>query len=37
MRYSREHKQETHDRIVKKASVRLREKRALTASASPTS
>lgn len=26
MRYSREHKQETHDRIVKKASVRLREK-----------
>ena len=26
MRYSKEHKQETHDRIVKKASVRLREK-----------
>ena len=26
MRYSREHKLETHDRIVKKASVRLREK-----------
>ncbi len=26
MRYSREHKQETHARIVKKASVRLREK-----------
>ena len=26
MRYSREHKQETHDRIVRKASVRLREK-----------
>ena len=26
MRYSREHKQETHERIVKKASVRLREK-----------
>lgn len=26
MRYSPEHKQETHDRIVKKASVRLREK-----------
>lgn len=26
MRYSREHKQETHGRIVKKASVRLREK-----------
>ena len=26
MRYSREHKQETHDRIVKKAAVRLREK-----------
>ncbi|MCK1735324.1 TetR/AcrR family transcriptional regulator [Bradyrhizobium sp. 138] len=26
MRYSREHKQETHDRIVKKASVRLRER-----------
>ncbi|AWL96624.1 TetR/AcrR family transcriptional regulator [Bradyrhizobium ottawaense] len=26
MRYSREHKQETHDRIVKRASVRLREK-----------
>ena len=26
MRYSREHKQETHDRIVKKASMRLREK-----------
>jgi TetR/AcrR family transcriptional repressor of nem operon len=26
MRYSREHKQETHDRIVQKASVRLREK-----------
>jgi TetR/AcrR family transcriptional repressor of nem operon len=26
MRYSREHKQETHTRIVKKASVRLREK-----------
>jgi TetR/AcrR family transcriptional repressor of nem operon len=26
MRYSREHKQQTHDRIVKKASVRLREK-----------
>jgi TetR/AcrR family transcriptional repressor of nem operon len=26
MRYSREHKIETHDRIVKKASVRLREK-----------
>jgi TetR/AcrR family transcriptional repressor of nem operon len=26
MRYSREHKQETHDRIVKKASIRLREK-----------
>ena len=25
MRYSREHKQETHDRIVRKASVRLRE------------
>ncbi len=36
MRYSREHKQETHDRIVKKASVRLREK-GPTASASPTS
>jgi TetR/AcrR family transcriptional repressor of nem operon len=26
MRYSREHKQETHDRIVRKASTRLREK-----------
>jgi len=26
MRYSKEHKQETHERIVKKASVRLREK-----------
>src|SRR5258705_1072535 len=26
MRYSKEHKQETHGRIVKKASVRLREK-----------
>ncbi len=26
MRYSREHKLETHDRIVKKASVRIREK-----------
>ena len=26
MRYSREHKLETHARIVKKASVRLREK-----------
>jgi TetR/AcrR family transcriptional repressor of nem operon len=26
MRYSREHKQETHARIVKKASIRLREK-----------
>src|ERR1700759_3085831 len=26
MRYSKEHKQETHDRIVRKASVRLREK-----------
>src|SRR3982750_2595987 len=26
MRYSKEHKQETHARIVKKASVRLREK-----------
>ena len=26
MRYSREHKQDTHDRIVRKASVRLREK-----------
>jgi TetR/AcrR family transcriptional regulator, transcriptional repressor for nem operon len=26
MRYSKEHKQETHTRIVKKASVRLREK-----------
>jgi TetR/AcrR family transcriptional repressor of nem operon len=26
MRYSREHTQETHDRIVKKASMRLREK-----------
>ena len=26
MRYSREHKQETHARIVRKASVRLREK-----------
>jgi len=26
MRYSKEHKQETHDRIVKRASVRLREK-----------
>jgi TetR/AcrR family transcriptional repressor of nem operon len=26
MRYSREHKQETHERIVKRASVRLREK-----------
>lgn len=26
MRYSREHKQETHDRIVRRASVRLREK-----------
>jgi TetR/AcrR family transcriptional regulator, transcriptional repressor for nem operon len=26
MRYSKEHKQETHSRIVKKASVRLREK-----------
>jgi TetR/AcrR family transcriptional regulator, transcriptional repressor for nem operon len=26
MRYSREHKQETHSRIVRKASVRLREK-----------
>jgi len=26
MRYSREHKQETHERIVRKASVRLREK-----------
>src|SRR5690349_7810605 len=26
MRYSREHKQETHTRIVKKASVRLRER-----------
>ena len=26
MRYSSEHKQETHDRIVRKASVRLREK-----------
>ena len=26
MRYSREHKQETHTRIVRKASVRLREK-----------
>ena len=26
MRYSREHNQETHDRIVRKASVRLREK-----------
>jgi TetR/AcrR family transcriptional repressor of nem operon len=26
MRYSREHKQETHDRIVRKASVRLRER-----------
>jgi len=26
MRYSREHKLETHDRIVKRASVRLREK-----------
>ncbi len=26
MRYSREHKQETHNRIVRKASVRLREK-----------
>src|SRR4029077_2407451 len=26
MRYSREHKQETHERIVKKASARLREK-----------
>ncbi|WJR75434.1 TetR/AcrR family transcriptional regulator [Bradyrhizobium sp. NP1] len=26
MRYSREHKQETHQRIVRKASVRLREK-----------
>src|SRR5580693_8687710 len=26
MRYSKEHKLETHDRIVKKASVRLREK-----------
>jgi TetR/AcrR family transcriptional regulator, transcriptional repressor for nem operon len=26
MRYSRDHKQETHDRIVRKASVRLREK-----------
>src|SRR5438309_11567847 len=26
MRYSKEHKQETHARIVKKASIRLREK-----------
>ena len=26
MRYSKEHKQETHERIVKKASIRLREK-----------
>jgi TetR/AcrR family transcriptional regulator, transcriptional repressor for nem operon len=26
MRYSKEHKQETHDRIVRKASIRLREK-----------
>ncbi len=26
MRYSKEHKQETHERIVKKASVRLHEK-----------
>ena len=26
MRYSKEHKQETHERIVRKASVRLREK-----------
>jgi TetR/AcrR family transcriptional regulator, transcriptional repressor for nem operon len=26
MRYSKEHKQETHDRIVRKASVRLRER-----------
>ena len=26
MRYSKEHKQETHDRIVRKASVRMREK-----------
>ena len=26
MRYSKEHKQDTHSRIVKKASVRLREK-----------
>ena len=26
MRYSKEHKQDTHDRIVRKASVRLREK-----------
>jgi len=26
MRYSKEHKQETHARIVRKASVRLREK-----------
>src|SRR6266700_1005188 len=26
MRYSREHKQETHDRMVKKAALRLREK-----------
>ena len=33
MRYSKEHKQETHARIVKKASVRLREKGARMASA----
>lgn len=26
MRYSKEHKQETHDRIVRRASVKLREK-----------
>ena len=35
MRYSKEHKQETHTRIVKKAAVLLREK-ARTASALPT-
>ena len=35
MRYSKEHKQETHARIVKKASVRLA-KRARMASGSPT-